>query len=208
MDKSIAKQVKELLKEKPFIEESIILNIANLSKVAEYFMNEIKGASFYAVHSALRREAEILVKEKSKIQEIIKKMLKKSTISITSGLISFKVSTSQSNNERLLELMSKSPETNVFKGNKATTIIIKKNDEECIKNFRSVLEINAGLSAVIINTPSEVSFIKGFVAFLVNLIFHENINMIDIISTYEDTILLIEEKDAGKAYSILIEYIK
>ena len=66
MDKSIAEQVRDLIRQKPYLEESIVLGVANLSKVTEMLRKEIKGAGFHAVHAALRREAELIIKEKKK----------------------------------------------------------------------------------------------------------------------------------------------
>ncbi|MFA5303772.1 MAG: hypothetical protein WC393_04535 [Candidatus Nanoarchaeia archaeon] len=205
---SISKQVIQLLRKKPFLEEAIVMNIANLSKVTKLLQKEINESSFHAVHAALRRHSELLVKEKSRIQKKILKILSDSKLSIKSGLMSVKLIALKDNNEKLIELMSKGADINLIKGAEINTIIIGKEHEKILEKLKGIEEINKNLGAVIIKSPKEILYTKGFVAFIANMISREDINIIDFIWSGNNTIILVDEKDAGKIYSLLVEYLK
>ncbi len=201
---SIAAEVRQLLKEHPFIEDSILLGIANLSKVALLFQSKVKGATFQAIHAALRREAENIIKKKKDIQQRVLKVLSKSKIEIKSGIISVKVSPSPEVNKTILKLLEENKDFTLIKGMDVDTIIT--GDHSIIKRLGEVIEVNNGLSGVFIKSPEEVVYTKGFVAFVTNLLAKEGVNLIDFIQSYVNTVIIIDKKDASKVYSLLINY--
>lgn len=202
---SIAHKVRELLKEKPFLEESIVLGVANLSQIAKQLNGEIKGSSFHAVHAALRRYAEQLVNERGRIEKKVVELLKKSKLSIESGLISIKLSSSLETNKVVTKLMARGADVSILKGSDVITIITTKEYEREFSNLTSIMEITKGLVGIIIKSPKHLYTI-GFAAFITNLISREGINMIDFMSSYDNTIIIVTKEDSAKAYNTLVKY--
>ncbi len=203
---SIAGAVRKLLKEHPFIEDSISLGIVNLSKVAVLFQSKIEGSTFQAVHAALRREAEEIIKKKENIQKNVLRVLANSEVAIKSGLVSIKIKSSPEVNGKLLRLLDESKEFTLIKGLDIYTLIT--NDKLLAKKIGNAIEVNEGLSGVFVKSPEDVLYTKGFVAFVTNLLAKEGINLIDFIQSYVNTIIIVDKKDASKVYSLLINYTK
>lgn len=208
MNDSIAKQVRELLKQKPFLEEAIILKVANISKISELLKNEIKGASFHAVHAALRRQANILNKERGKIHKKVINLLKKSEISLKSGLIDVRLKLDYKTEEFISYLINKKVEFTIMRGQDIITIIISKDFHKLFEKIQSkIIESNEGLTSISIKSPKHLYTI-GFAAFITNLISREGINMIDFMSSYNITTIIVNKKDAGRIYNLLTNFIE
>lgn len=87
-------------------------------------------------------------------------------------------------------------------GSNADTLIINQEDLDKIDTSEAI-EIRENLVEISIITPPIVEKTPGFVQYITGKLAENNINIVEVVSCYTDTILIVEEKDAVKAYGVL-----
>jgi hypothetical protein len=75
------------------------------------------------------------------------------------------------------------------------------------KHNHNIEKICENCTAIIITSPKNLEVTPGVVAFLTALLSGQNINMIEFISCYTETIIVVERVDAMKSYEILSEVV-
>ena len=103
------------------------------------------------------------------------------------------------------EIKSKKEIFRIIEGVSAITIITTEDFSDLIqKNFRNkiILE-NKNLVEITIKSPKELETTPGTYAYLCSLFGDNNINIVETLSCYTDTIFLIDEKDSGKVIGLL-----
>jgi aspartokinase len=56
---------------------------------------------------------------------------------------------------------------------------------------------------IVMHSPEELEATPGVVAFLTTLLAEQNVNIIEFISCWTETIIVVEKKDSLKAYEVL-----
>jgi hypothetical protein len=56
---------------------------------------------------------------------------------------------------------------------------------------------------IVIHSPEELEATAGVIAFLTTLLSEQNVNMIEFISCWTETIIVVEKKDSLKTYEAL-----
>lgn len=90
----------------------------------------------------------------------------------------------------------------VTTGSTATTVILNQDDLPKL-NTAGALQVRENLVELSIITSPDVEEILGFVEYVTGLLAENGINIVEVVSCYMDTILVLEEKDAMKAYELL-----
>jgi aspartokinase len=186
---TIAQNVRSHLRNKPYLLEALEKGIVNLSELSRQIQEELKTDNTSAVKAALRRYAEELQRHKQKREEKVLHVLKRSGIAVydrKSVMITAK------------ELEAKS-------GMKVDLL-----DKHVYLLDRSELpeRINAlvkheNCTMIVVHSPEELEATPGVVAFLTTLLSEQNVNMIEFISCWTETIIVVEKKDSLKAYEVL-----
>jgi aspartokinase len=186
---TIAQNVRSHLRNKPYLLEALEKGIVNLSELSRQIQEELKTDNTSAVKAALRRYAEELQRHKQKREEKVLHVLKRSGIAVydrKSVMITAK------------ELEAKS-------GMKVDLL-----DKHVYLLDRSELpeRINAlvkheNCTMIVVHSPEELENTPGVVAFLTTLLSEQNVNMIEFISCWTETIIVVEKKDSLKAYEVL-----
>lgn len=214
---TIAHITRKLIEKRPFLEEALADGIINNAALAEKMIPEIekelkKDVKFSAVNLAIRRLAEgmdtkpiinlkfnkdtditiksniieIVLYKNEKITDVIKKIynivdLKKGDfLTITQGINEVMIITNSKNEKKITSLLPKK--------------IIKKKIKK--------------LSTLTINIPESAVNEMGLFYTLSRHLNWENINIVDIVSTYTEMIFIVEEDDASKAFDVLKKLIK
>ncbi|AGO61336.1 MULTISPECIES: ACT domain-containing protein [Ferroplasma] len=82
-------------------------------------------------------------------------------------------------------------------------------DNETIKGFSNffsdeqIIEHKKDLGQLSIISPEEIEKTKGYINFITMLLYRAGINILQIISFYSDTIIILEEKDLTDAFKII-----
>ncbi|MBN2067144.1 MAG: ACT domain-containing protein [Candidatus Diapherotrites archaeon] len=207
---SIARKVGEYIAGHPSVKDCLKKGLINYSALSRAIIRENKLDSekdFDAVLVACRRYA-----EKKQIAEAreskIKALLKKSSLEIKNrvcvAILSKGVSFST-----LIELgdaiTSEGGLFHLIQGASTFTLIT---DERFFPKIEKKLKARViaernGLVEILITAPRDIETTSGVTAFLYTLFGENGINILETMSSWTDTLFLIEEKDAARAMEIL-----
>jgi len=184
-----AKNVRSYLRNKPYLLEALEKGIVNLSELARQIQKELKTSNNTATKAALRRYSEELQKHKQKREEKVLQILKRSGISLydqKSVIITAKEIAIKSGMK--VDLLGK---------------FVYLLDRADLPERVSTLVKHDNCTMIVVNSPEELEATPGVVAFLTALLAEQNVNIIEFISCWTETIIVVEKKDSLKAYEAL-----
>jgi aspartokinase len=186
---TIAQNVRNHLQNKPYLLEALEKGIVNLSELSRQIQEELKIENMSAVKAALRRFSEELQKHKQKREEKVLQVINRSTMAvydkksvvITTEEITTKTGMKVDLLGKVLYLLDRSdmPER--------TSWLVKHNN----------------CTMIVMHSPEALEVTPGVVAFLTTLLAEQNVNIIEFISCWTETIIVVEKKDSLKAYEVL-----
>jgi hypothetical protein len=147
-----------------------------------------------AIKAALRRFSEELQRRKHKREEKVLSLLKESTITLHDGN-SVVVTTKPLENEAKIK---------VNLGGKFVYLT----DKNSLGKIDGILQKHENCVVIVIHSPVELEVTPGVVAFLTSLLAEQNINIIEFISCWTDTIIVVDKKDSLKTYEVLSNVIR
>jgi aspartokinase len=186
---TIAQQVRTYLKNKPYLLEALEKGIVNLSELSRQIQTELKTHNTAATKAALRRFAEELQKRKQKREEKVLQLLKRSGVAVydrKSVIITTREVTMK--NGLKVDLPDK---------------FVYLLDRADLPERINTLVKHDNCTMIVINSPEELEATVGVVAFLTTLLAEANVNIVEFISCWTETILVVEKKDSLKAYEAL-----
>jgi len=186
---TIAQNVRNYLRNKPYLLEALEKNIVNLSELSRQIQGELETNNTNAVKAALRRFSGELQKHKQKREEKVLALLKRSNIAVydrKSVMITSKEI--QPKNGMKVDLPGK------------YVYLIDKAD---LPEHINTLVMHENCTMIVIHSPEELEATPGVVAFLTTLLAEQNVNMIEFISCWTETIIVVEKKDSLKTYEAL-----
>jgi hypothetical protein len=184
-----AQNVRNYLRNKPYLLEALEKGIVNLSELSRQIQQELKTSNTIATKAALRRFAEELQKHKQKREEKVLSLLKRSGIAVydrKSVIITAK------------EIAGKSGMKVDLPGK-----FVYLMDRADLPERISTLVKHDNCTMIVVNSPEELEATVGVVAFLTTLLAEQNVNIIEFISCWTETIIVVEKKDSLKAYEAL-----
>lgn len=207
---NITKLTENYILEHPSIKDCLkndLVNFSSLSrKIAEELDLNLKR-NFDAILIACRRFQRKLKKEETFESKILK-ILKKSKVEIKNKIIAI-VLEKDIYFENLInlekEIKKRKEIFRVIEGASGVTVITTEDFIDLIKKYfknKIVLE-NQNLAEIIIKSPEEIETTPGAYAYLASLFGENNINIVESLSCFTDTIFLIKEEDVGKAIGLL-----
>jgi len=191
---SIARDVRNYLKNKPYVLEALEKNIVNLSKLARQIQSEFRIENFSAIKAALRRFSEETKKHRFKREERVLKLLKESSIAVYDGNCIIITNEQKDLKERV-------------KVNLGNSVVYLLDKTELPRMTKDILKKNENCTTIIIKSPEEIETTPGVVAFLTSLLSEWNINVIEFISCWTETIIVVNRKDSLRAYEILMSMV-
>ncbi len=188
-----AQNVRNYLRNKPYLLEALEKGIVNLSELSRQIREELKTGNATATKAALRRFAEELQRYKQKREEKVLSLLKRSGITVydqKSVIITAKEIDTE--NGMKVDLPGK---------------FVYLLDKADLPERISTLVKHDNCTMIIVNSPVELEATVGVVAFLTALLAEQNVNIVEFISCWTETIIVVEKKDSLKAYEALTNLI-
>jgi hypothetical protein len=185
---TVAQDVRNHLRNKPYLLEALEKGIVNLSELSRQLQKELKLSDISAIKAALRRYAEELQKHRQKREEKVLHLLKKSSIAVydrKSVMITAK------------ELDQKGMKVDLL--DKFVYLM----DRSDLPERTSTLIKHENCTMIVVHSPEELENTPGVVAFLATLLSEQNVNIVEFISCWTETIMVVEKKDSLKAYEVL-----
>jgi len=186
---TIAQNVRIHLRNKPYLLEALEKGIVNLSELSRQIQEELEIDNTSAVKAALRRFSEELQKHKQKREEKVLQVLKRSAMAVydrKSVIITAKEINTKTGMK--VDLLGK-----------VVYLLDKSDQPERI----SALVKHDNCTMIVVHSPEELEATPGVVAFLTTLLAEQNVNIIEFISCWTETIIVVEKKDSLKAYEVL-----
>lgn len=193
---SIAESVKLYLKNKPYILESLDSGVINYSALARVIKIRLRIRNEQAVKAAIMRYAEKREASKFGIEERALSVLKENRLTLLDG-ISVIVSDRKIAIENDAEV----------KIDSYYIYLTRKNILKEVKGKwkESIVKVHEGCSAIVIYSGAKLEGVSGVIAFVSSLLAEQGINMVELISCYTETIIVVNRQDALRSYQILSE---
>jgi predicted amino acid-binding ACT domain protein len=189
----IAEETRRYLKNKPYILEALEIGIVNLSELSRIVGRDLGIKNFHAIKAALRRYSIELGSRKEDRSKSILSILGKSRISVTEG-----VSVMISKGRLEIESIASVSVNNLY-----LYIINGEPPALPTKTQNSVLRRYSDCSLIGIHSDENIARTYGVVAYLSSLLAQQNINVIEFISTYTETLMVVAKHDALRTYGLL-----
>jgi len=207
---NITKLTESYILEHPSIKDCLkngLINYSSLSRKIALELNLNLKKNFDAILIACRRLKRKLKKEEAFESKILK-ILKHSKIEIKNKIVAIVLEKDIffGNLINLEKEIKKQKEIfRVIEGVSGITIITIEDFVDLINKYfknKIILE-NRNLAEITIKSPKEIETTPGTYAYLCSLFGENNINIVETLSCWTDTIFLVNENDVGKAMSLL-----
>ena len=199
---SIPKAVETVMKGDLRLYDTLRMGVVNYKALARYIRKQVEAlagenTTENAIAMALQRLG-MKIRSGAKHLEGYLDIFAESTLSMRDGIA--------------ILYLNKTPEIPKFdrgfmvviKGVESTTLLL---DEEKLPKVKIPKEYLEGartkLSAIIISSPKEIADTPGVIAHLMNALGANNINVVEVTSSYNTTYLLVDEKNSLEAVQII-----
>jgi len=191
--KSVAQLVREAIQMRPSLLDALNMKIVNYSALARMLQDEIGEGSLEAVKAAIIRVAEDISSERGLQEERVQSILKESKVRLQDK-IAVLISPAKLNVSYLVTAY-------------LTDSYVYVVDQTGLKGeLPKNVQVTSNLVALILLSPPRVETTPGFVAFVTQLLSSRNVNIIEFISCSTNTVIILNSKDALRAFSLLQNY--
>ena len=186
---SVAQNVRNYLRNKPYLLEALEKGIVNLSELARQIQKELEAEEPSAIKAALRRYSGELQKHKQKREEKVLNLLRRSSIAVY--------------DRKSVIITGK--ELNMETGMKVDLLdkFVYLLDRSDLPERVTALVKHENCTMIVVHSPKELEATPGVVAFIATLLAEQNVNIVELISCWTETIIVIEKKDSLKVYETL-----
>ncbi|MGV8176596.1 MAG: ACT domain-containing protein [Candidatus Bilamarchaeaceae archaeon] len=183
------------VKRRPHLKEMLRSGVANYSAMARKVSKEAFGNAKEAgaVRAALARIARKLRKEEGSLEEETLKVLKGSSLTLSTK-VAVVISTIPLENEKPVSFA---------KSGRYFTYIIPEEALNERKNAFGIKSIERNLNLITIHSTDAIEGTPGVIASILNALASEGINVVEFISCYTDTLLVVRQSEAVQAYETL-----
>ncbi len=214
---TVPELVRKIVLNSPLMEEGLAAGIINLSALARKILPQIekelmKKVEEMTVVMALKRLSLKLEKKSSTMAEFLKKM---GDLTVRSNLVEFTFRNSDSLLEKQKLLLHKLADfrdefVTITRGVFEVAIIVSADAEKIVeKIFKEEKKISriTGLSAIIIKLPAEAVSVPGVHYSILKHLAWENINVVEMVSTFTEFTIIIGKDHIDRAFSILKKFL-
>jgi hypothetical protein len=182
------------IKRRPFLKEILREKIVNYSALARKISMEAFGDLEHedAVKMSLVRLSNRIIKSEEDLEGRILRVLQDSSISILSKL-AVVITTKKIDVESL----------SAVEGKGFFTYILEEKELKKIRKSKSILLTKTNLNLITIHSSPELEEVPGVISHILNALASEGINVVEFVSCYTDTLLVIKQADTTRAYEIL-----
>ena len=207
---NITKLAENYISQHPSVKDCLkngLINYSSLSRQIASESNLNLKKNFDAILIACRRLKRKLKKEEI-FEDKILKILKNSKIEIKNKIIGVVLEKDIFFGNLLSlekEIKKRKEIFRIIESASGITIITTDEFSVLIKKYfknKIILE-NNNLAEITIKSPKEIETVPGTYAYLCSLFGESNINIVETLSCFTDTIFLVKEEDVGKIISLL-----
>ena len=207
----ITKQTAKYISEHPSIKDAMKKGVVNYSKLSRLIAKDLglEKTKMEAVLIACRRYSEKLSKESGEIQEDkILGVLSKSELEIKNKIVAIIIN-KKLYMDNLLDIEKKiRKKADMFyaiEGTNVFTIIVSEKYLEEIKEMfkKNILKITKDQVMITVKSGEDLENVPGVISYLYSLFADNGVNIMETMSCWTDTIIVINEEDLGKVMNFL-----
>ncbi len=206
---NITKETEKYIQEHPSTKESLKKGLINYSKLSREISKELNlpKKNFDAVLIACRRFWDKLKLEK-KFEKPIMDILKKTKLEIKNKIVVVILEKNiyyQHLTDVEKEIKKKNGLFRAIEGANAITLITNEEFLDKIKYLfkHKILKINQNLAEITLKSPQDLETTPGVMGYLYSLFGEHNLNIVETMSCWTDTIFVIRDQDIAKVMQIL-----
>lgn len=204
---NITKLTEEYIVSHPVIKECLRNGLINYSSLARLIEKDLGEKKFDAILIACRRYHRKLKKEKSYEKEILD-ILKKSKLEVKNKIVAFVLEKDIQFGHLLdieKEIKKSSSIIHIIEGASGITVITEEEFYTNIKKLfkNKILKEDKNLAEIILKSPTNLDSVPGVLAHLYSLFGERGINIVETMSTWTDTLFVIDEKDISTVLELL-----
>lgn len=213
---SVARAVKEEVDSDLSIQDAIARDYVNLSALARLLVPRVaartgkkaRGVSEVGVSTALKRMRGSYSTPSPRVSEVIAG----SVVNVRTHVSRLSVERTRRTLQTVTALLSGNQEDfiQVSESLSYITMIFDQKLHARVRRSLAAAEIldeGEGEAAITVHSPEEIVTTPGCISAFYNQLFRRRINVEDTVSCYTDTIMLVEMKDASRAFEALTELI-
>jgi hypothetical protein len=187
------------VKRRPFLKEIVREGVANYSALSRKISMDAFGSEkrVNAVKMALVRLSARLREKEESLEAKVLLTLKRSSLSVRSK-VAVIISSREIEGLKYLSYVES-------KG--TITYIVEEKELEKTARSRVVVRTEPNLNLISIHSPPELEETPGVLAHILSALSGEGINIIEFVSCYTDTLLVVRQADTVKAYQLLSELV-
>ena len=206
----ISEQVKSFLENDFIIRKCLFRNILSLRALARYIIKELelKENNMDAVISAVRRYKRT---EKEAIDVKTKKLFSKAAVKTKSNIVDIRVQKNKRSLDNISRLNSiidieKGEIIRIIQAEQSITIII---DDKNLDKFNDIfgkndiISLDKNLVEVNLQFTDEAQNIKGIVALVTSSLNAEGINIVEIMSSAPELLIIVKKEDLLKMLNVI-----
>lgn len=207
---NITKVTEKYINEHPSIKDCVRKGLINYSALTRQIGKDINlelKKNFDAILIACRRYFEKVKKEKVLEDKIIN-ILKQSKLEVKNKIVVVLVEKDVYYGH-LLELQKEVKKRaelfHIIEGSNTMTVITSNEFLDNIKKLlkNKIIKITENLAEVTLKSSEDMEQTPGVIAYLTTLLAENGINIIETMSTWTDTLFVIDEKDISKVMGVL-----
>jgi aspartokinase len=214
--RSVTKAVKEEVDSDLSVQDAIIRGYVNLSALARVLVPRVaarKGVkarevSEVGVATALKRLRGLYSPASPKVSKVIAE----SVVNVRTHVSRLSVERTRRTLQTVTSLLSENHEDFIQVSESPSYITMIFDDRLHARVKRAlaaaeVLDEGEGEAAITVHSPEDIVTTPGCISAFYNQLFRRRINVEDTVSCYTDTIMLVQMKDASRAFEALTELI-
>lgn len=208
-ERSTASRVREYIDLHPSIKDGVRMGIVNLSALARRIVDEVPEVTSEEAALVACRRYEVDPNEEIN-EEAIRRVLDRSKLEMRTNVDVVTVRPSRGLSSRLEgameELGSSTTPLHVIRGSAGVTVVTDGAAADEVVELVGESEVvsrRSGLVELVVTSPEVIEETPGILAYLATTLSSRGINLVEVVSTYRDTIFVIEEEDLPPAFETL-----
>ena len=209
---TVPEATKVIIERSRYLTEAMSKDLINYSSLARYIKPELEKTLMKPIS-----EASIIMAVKRIAEDIKPKFVPLTIFKTTpemivrSNLIDITFSNSITLPKKVAKVLELHHNTQKYfftltEGLSETTIIASQDAKDFIEeNIKQELRLAEfeNLSAITVRMPKDISYSPGVVYFFLKSLAWEGINLVEVVSTYVELTLVLDDKDVNRAFAIL-----
>lgn len=209
--------VRNILLSRPFLKACLVEGVINYSSLARLIGREMEKAELKASHPAIKmalmRIREELLEREEELRKRVKYIIGNTVLQMHSDLLVITIKKDMAANVygSLAKIAEGTRVFHLLQSTASITVIISKEDSRKVLELLeegSIIDMLKDQAAISMLSPREIIETPGVIAFVVSSLYENNINITQIVSSYNDTIVIVNHKDAPEAFRVLENLIR